>query len=114
MTFNVKVSTEIPVEQFKHLNGISKKTNTTVGALVAELVRRQLTAPVKSEPVVKSRRRGQMSEAEEATVIRMAKAGHNNGEIGRAIGHPSSTVLSCRRKLGLPSAPQGRPRFRDT
>lgn len=46
--FDLEVRTRIPVDQFKVLQSVAKKHDTTVAALVAELVRRQLARPVRA------------------------------------------------------------------
>jgi DNA-binding NarL/FixJ family response regulator len=109
----MRVVTEIPDAQYKHLYAVARRTGCEVGPLVAELVRRQLSAPPPEPATDRPRRSNAMTVAEDAQLVRMAREGRNNGEIGRALGRSPQTIFTRRKRLGLPSAPGGRPKFQD-
>lgn len=96
--FNVDVHTEIPRDQFKVLYAIAQSHNSTVGALVAELVKRHLPVPT-AVPV----RRGGPS-ADQIKVLRELHGLHRSDQdIADALGVGSkSTVRRWRLALGLP------------
>jgi DNA-binding NarL/FixJ family response regulator len=106
----MRVVTDISDDQFKHLYTVSKRTGTTVGALVAELVKRQLEPP---EPGVIVRRPVNMTISEDATLVRMAREGRNNHDISKALQRSVNTIMRRRKFLGIDPAPRGRPKFRD-
>lgn len=86
--YQVKVSTDLPNTQFKHLYQLAEKHGTTVGALVAQMVDQVMTAPVKQK-------RGAQSRYTAETGVRMLvlrELHRSQEEIAVAIGVSRPTV----------------------
>jgi hypothetical protein len=111
--FDVPVKTYLPAAQFKALNRIATAKRTTVGALVREAVRRQLTAaPVVTAvevPSVSVGRAGRLFGPEQMDKLReLYDRGLSDVQIATALGYTTSTVHRRRGELGLPTK---RPQF---
>ena len=111
--FDVEVKTSLPSEQFKALSRIARAKKTTVGALVREAVRRQLTAPQVVVPVsvpsVSVGRAGKLFAPEQMEKLReLYDLGYSDVQIGKALGYSTSVVQTRRKQLGLETK---RPQF---
>lgn len=98
--FTVDVHTEIPRGQFKVLHETARKHKTTVGALVAELVRRGLTEP--TAPALKRPGRPGPTKAQLTTVREMHALNRSDRDIAEAMGIGESTARRWRGQLKLP------------
>ena len=102
-SFDLEVRTRIPVAQYKTLHALAQRYDTTVSALVAELVRRG----VSSAPLVK---KPAMSERDQR-LRELWALGYSDSEIAKRFGVVSQTVCKRRNKLGLkPNSSGGWPR----
>jgi DNA-binding NarL/FixJ family response regulator len=100
-SFDLEVRTRIPVSQYKTLHAIATKHDTTVSALVAELVRRAMQPPAKRAPI--SERDQKLRE--------LWALGYSDAEIAKRLGVVQQTVCKRRNKLGLrPNSSGGWPR----
>lgn len=101
--FTVDVRTKIRRDEYRYLFDLAERTpGVTVGALVAELVHRQLTVPARPQ-------RRCMTADDHRRVRELNALGRNDTQIGRAIGFAPSTVSEYRRLVGLPKrSPAGR------
>ena len=100
MTFDVDVKTKLPDDQFKFLHAIATRNHTTVGALVAEMVRRSLesdTGPVQKRPYVR------VTPKILNELVRLYEQGNSDEVIARTLGISATSVQTKRRRLGLPA-----------
>lgn len=98
-TFDLEVRTRIPAEHFKTLYTVAEESNTTVGALVAELVRRGLqpAPPETRQPW------GRSTPEMLNTLVRLHEAGEPDTVIVTQTGMSPRTVRLHRARLGLPA-----------
>lgn len=101
--FDLEVRTRIPVSQYKTLHAVAEKHNTTVSALVAELVRRGVTMqPPTKRPALSER---------DQKLRELWALGYSDAEIAKRLGVVQQTVCKRRNKLGLrPNSSGGWPR----
>lgn len=109
--FTVDVRVQIPASQYKALVEASNDLHTTVGGIVAELVRQAcagrpvpLPAPVDPPP----REKRGLTPDRERIVRQMHAQGKSDSAIARVLGCSGSTAGDYRMALGLPRLYTGR------
>jgi len=110
-SFDVPVSTMLPVAVYRRMARLAERTGTSVGSLVAECVRRvlagQMAAPVPaplpaSTPSGRNPRRAWTAE-DDVRVREWHALGWSDSRMAREMGASQPTVSLHRRALGLPN-----------
>ncbi|MBF4578929.1 hypothetical protein [Frigoribacterium sp. VKM Ac-2530] len=106
--FRVPAHTELPQKHYAALFQLAEQNKTTIGALIAEAVRRQLEG---APAALSARSLADLPPAEigarrwspehDEIVIALNKAGMADHEISKRMGVSSSTINNHRRALGL-------------
>jgi hypothetical protein len=114
--FDVEVRVQIPADQFKHIHKIATENDVTVGRLVAELVRRGLTAPTptpKPKPA-RTRTHGMTTPEKLNGLVLAHEQGLSDSQIAEAVTMSAAWVQVHRTRLGLASHGRSGRRSKNT
>jgi hypothetical protein len=99
--FDIDVRVMLPVHEYKRLHAAATKHKTTVGALVAELVRRGLQPG--GAPATPKRRKGKATAETRQRMLDLYRDGLVDAEIARQVGMSTAWVFEERKFHGLPA-----------
>jgi len=94
--FSIDVKTRLPRAHYKHLLAIAEANDSTVGELIAELVRRGITPKKGAKRILTAAQTDQVKE--------FAALHYSDAEIGRRLKVSANTIYRYRHELDLPSS----------